>query len=310
MPPAEYRPSGLFLEEGKLLYQYQSTMYQLCRFPLEEGRIEEAYELSKQAGFDDTLDDWKEHLRLSRFAYAFIDTETGRLITTGMAVVFEGKVVRIIDILTDSSHRNRGLATTLFGYLLYQISQDTTLESLELEASALGSGLYEKFSFKTDYKIVSYVGYAASNGKETRNDQVGGSDLEAIIELDKKACGFSRDKVIREVPRDQIFVDKENGEVTGFLFYFEDKSGLRIGPLVHTNEEGAGRLLQEAFQVISHRYSSKKIYIHVPDFAVMRVLKELGFTKDDAIQTNHMFKGARIPRNRESYFAIWSTNWS
>ncbi len=318
MPSTQYPlkdlPPGLFLEEGRLLYKYQHTTYELRPFPLEEKRIEEVYELSKQAGFDDTFEDWKQHLRLARFAYAFIDTETDRLITTGMAVVFDNRLVRIIDILTDHSHRNRGLAKTLLGYLLYLISQDTNLESLELEASALGSGLYEKFSFKTDYKIISYVRQPSPAASKNDEQQyiVDDDDLAGIIELDKKVCGFSRADLIRDTQRSQIFVDKDQ-QIKGFLFCLEDSCGVRIGPMVHTTADGACKLLRDSLLVINNRDPLKKVYIHVPDFhpeEVLRTLKELGFTKDDNIQTNHMFRGVKIPRDRQCYFAIWSTNWS
>jgi GNAT superfamily N-acetyltransferase len=307
-------PPGLILDDGRLLYKYQHTTYELRPFPLEEKRIEEVFELSKQAGFDDTLEDWKQHLRLARFAYAFIDIETDRLITTGMAVVFDNRLVRIIDILTDHSHRNRGLAKTLLGYLLYLISHDPDLESLELEASALGSGLYEKFSFKTDYKIVSYVREPnpAANKCEEQQYIVNDHDLKEIIQLDQKVCGFSRAALIYETLKSQIFVDKDE-QIKGFLFCLEDSSGMRIGPMVHTTVDGVCKLLRDSLRVINRKDPMKKVYIHVPDFhpeEVLKTLKELGFTKDDAIQTNHMFRGVKIPRNRQCYFAIWSTNWS
>jgi hypothetical protein len=226
-------------------------------------------------------------------------------------------LVRIIDILTDSAHGNRGLAKTLFGYLLYLIGEDPGLESLELEASALGCGLYEKFSFEIDYKIVSYVHLNLESKNDAHSPHlIDDNDLEMIIELDTDVCGFSRARVIREVPRNQIFVDKVNQQVVGFLFYFEDSNGIRIGPWIHAREEDAGKFFCESFQIISSRYPLKKKYIHVPDFypeqdsAVLRTLKELGFTKDDTIQTNHMFKGVKISRNKSHYLAMWSTNWS
>jgi hypothetical protein len=137
-----------------------------------------------------------------------------------------------------------------------------------------------------------------------------------IIELDKNVCGFSRARVIREVPRNQIFVDKVNQQVVGFLFYFEDSNGIRIGPWIHTKEGDARKFFSESLQIISSRYPLKKKYIHVPDFypgqdsVALRTLNELGFTKDDTIQTNHMFKGVKIARNKSHYLAMWSTNWA
>ena len=315
-------PLGIYQESGKLFYRFQSTIYQLVPFPSEEKRLQEVYELSKQAGFDDTLDDWKQHLRLAKFAYAFIDTKTDRLITTGLAVVFDNRLARIIDILTESSHRNRGLAKTLFGYLLFSISQDHNLETLELEASASGSALYEKFSFKTDYEIISYVKPPSPTAnKHLKNDITdlhiqNGSDLEQISQLDKEASGFSRAKLILEVPQEQILVDRQEQQIKGFLLYFEDADGIRIGPWVQTDRERTELFLQNALKVITQKYSNKKIYIHVPYFSSVNVpvpikfLEESGFAKDDTIRTYHMFRGVKLERKKEKYFAIWSTNWA
>ncbi len=320
--PHEPLPPGLYREGDKLLYQFQSTTYQLIPFPLEETRFSEIYELSQQAGFDDTLEDWKQHLRLARYAYAFIETKTNRLITTGLAVVFDHRLVRIIDILTESSHRNRGLARTLFAYLLFVISQDPNLKTLELEASASGSALYEKFSFQIDYEILSYVQHPIPMpvthlkydppDLQIQNDH----ELETICQLDEKASGFSRAHLIHEVPRDQILVDKEGAQITGFLVYFEDATGIRIGPWIQSDGNKAEVFLNNALQVIHQKYPDKKIYIHVPHLSLrdkpvaIPFLEKIGFARDETIRTYHMSKGVKLQRDQASYYAIWSTNWA
>jgi hypothetical protein len=120
--------------------------------------------------------------------------------------------------------------------------------------------------------------------------------------------------VISEVPRSQILVDRQE-KIEGFLFYFQDNSGIRIGPWVHVSPEGAEKLLQRALHTISLKYDSKTISVHTPhdqnliqETVTMRILRENGFLPVPA-KTYHMSLGKEQERSRQSYHAIWSTNW-
>lgn len=299
------------------LYQYKTTRYTLCRLTLERASEMHALASTPAVGFDDTLDDLQQHIRLAgKYAYAFIDEETNQLVSTVAAVVMTNETIRIMDVITAPQHRKRGLATRILQHLIDALRQDPSLPScLELEASSEGCELYKKLGFTIDYEISSFSKKSVPIQDGTcQNDHLTEADIAAICKLDKAACGIFRGMVISEVPKSQILVDRQE-KIEGFLFYFQDNGGIRLGPWVHATPEGAESLLQRALHTISSKYGATTISIHTPhdqnlvqDTMAMRILKEHGFLPTQA-KTYHMSLGKGIDRTKQSYHAIWSTNW-
>lgn len=299
------------------LYQYKTTRYTLCRLTLERASEMHALATTPAVGFDDTLEDLQQHIRLAgKYAYAFIDEATNQLVSTVAAVVMANETIRIMDVLTAPQHRKRGLATMILQHLIRELRLDPSLPScLELEASSEGCELYKKLGFTIDYEISSFSKKSVPIQDDSfPNERLTEADIADICKLDKAACGIFRGMVISEVPKSQILVDRQE-KIEGFLFYFQDASGIRIGPWVHATAEGAEKLLQRALHIIGSKYGAITISVHTPhdqnliqETVAMRILKEHGFLPTQ-LKTYHMSLGMGIDRAKQSYHAIWSTNW-
>lgn len=88
----------------------------------------------------------------------------------------------------------------------------------------------------------------------------------------------------------------------------EETPGMRIGPCVHYNNEGAERLLHRAILFICSETQASKIYVNALDtqIGLRDTLKGLGFRP--LIQSVHMSYGPEVSDSRDLniYFAGWS----
>lgn len=273
---------------------------------LDDRDIEKTQDLSSKIGWGDTAEDWKNFIAASKGnAFAIVDNSSGseKIIATALGIMFPDKI-RIASVLADPAIQRQGLGTRIFKHLLHTLPQT----NLELDASAIGKPLYEKYGFVTDYEITAFVKQLEKmESKDFPEYTCTNEDLKGVIKLDAKAFGSSREELIRksfESANTKILVEKEDKNVIGFLVYTKECNGVRIGPWIHANPEGAERLLHAALSKISNQFPSSQVTLHSANEVGLNILLKKGFKP--SFTSYHMHKGTLSLSDRSIYFGIWT----
>jgi|SRR5580700_5423840 GNAT superfamily N-acetyltransferase len=119
--------------------------------PLQPQDIAIAAELSAEAGWNQTEDDWRMLLRLNPENCFGIEAD-GRLVSTATLACYGRQLGWIGMVLTNGAYRRRGFARSL---LLHAIERADRLgiESLKLDATDQGQPLYESLGFRVEQPV-------------------------------------------------------------------------------------------------------------------------------------------------------------
>ena len=118
---------------------------------LQEQDIAIAAELSAEAGWNQTADDWRMLLRLNPENCFGIDAD-GRLVSTATLMCYGKQLGWIGMVLTSAAYRRRGFARTLLLHTIARADQ-LGIESLKLDATDQGQPLYESLGFRVEQPV-------------------------------------------------------------------------------------------------------------------------------------------------------------
>src|SRR5579871_2520069 len=113
---------------------------------LKEEDVAAATELSAEAGWNQTVDDWRMLLQLAPDGCFGMDAD-GRLVSTATFVCFGRELAWIGMVLTTAAYRRRGFARKLLGQAIER-ADELGIESLKLDATDQGQPLYESLGFR------------------------------------------------------------------------------------------------------------------------------------------------------------------
>ncbi len=221
------------------------------------------YALSHLLGWSVTLADWERYL-LWGGRGSFCLTVEAMVIATTVITGYGQDRAWIGGVLTHPDYQRRGYATRLMGVALEYLKKQGVQRVL-LDASEQGRPLYEKLGFRPLYNIEVWTGrgssYLGSRARPLRR-----SDLQQVIDLDARAFGVARGRIIRRLVQDyprMTWVDEKDSVVTGFILAQprdEDKA-VHIGPWVAASPWSAEKLLRTALgQLIGY-----DVRLDIPD---------------------------------------------
>jgi GNAT superfamily N-acetyltransferase len=118
---------------------------------LHEQDIAIATELSAEAGWNQTADDWRMLLHLNPENCFGIDAD-GRLVSTATLMCYGKQLGWIGMVLTATAYRRRGFARTLLLHTIARADQ-LGIESLKLDATNQGQPLYESLGFRVEQPV-------------------------------------------------------------------------------------------------------------------------------------------------------------
>ncbi len=110
-----------------------------------------AFQLSAQAGWNQTEEDWRMLLELSPEGCLGVEVD-GNLVATTTLLCFGQRLAWIGMVLTKSDYQRRGLAKKLLRHCLEQADR-MGVETTKLDATDQGRSLYEKFGFRPEQEI-------------------------------------------------------------------------------------------------------------------------------------------------------------
>lgn len=143
--------------------------------------IPAALELSCEAGWNQTADDWRMLLELEPEGCFAVDYD-GELAATATLVCYGRRLAWLGMVLTREGCRRRGFASALISHAL-AIADARHIETVKLDATDRGQPLYERFGFVAEQAVERWSGVGlsrASRSAESTSADVAGLDREAF----------------------------------------------------------------------------------------------------------------------------------
>jgi GNAT superfamily N-acetyltransferase len=195
--------------------------------------IPSAMQLSTEAGWNQTADDWEMLLQLAPDGCFAIEAE-GTLAASTTLLCYGSKLAWIGMVLTTHQYRGRGFARRLLVEALTQADR-RKIESVKLDATDQGKPLYEKMGFRFEQAIERW----AKTG-----DSAFPSNPESKWQDDAEIFGADRSQLLSKLAN-------RNPPLTlpqSFLFTREGRQTNHFGPSVCDGLDNARSLAERALQ--------------------------------------------------------------
>jgi ribosomal protein S18 acetylase RimI-like enzyme len=258
---------------------------------LRPGDLASAVELSRLAGWNQTIDDWELLLRLDPQGCFGIEL-ADRIVATATLFCYGDQLAWIGMVLTSPDYRRMGFAQRLMQTALERASS-LRIKSTKLDATPEGQLLYEKLGFETEQVVERWF----RDGRQTN------APIEPVrslsppaLEMDREAFGADRSVLLEELALRNP--PNSTDEAYGF-----SRSGTRcryLGPCVAL-EQKAARLVAEQILLESPETGWYWDLLSANTKAV-ELAGELGFVVQRRLQ--RMVIGNRLAKNDQLVYAI------
>ena len=254
---------------------------------LQEQDIAIAAELSAEAGWNQTPEDWRMLLRLNPEGCFGIDSD-GRLVSTATLMRYGTQLGWIGMVLTNSGYRRRGFARTLLLHAIEQADQ-LGIESLKLDATDQGQPLYESLGFRVEQPVERWWRPAGALPEDSNSP----AQLSpASFANDLEAHGTDRSRLLHSLAeRSRVFAQAD-----GFCLSRPGRRANYIGPCVSQSADLARRFIQACAGVESY-------WDLLPqNQAAFTIATELGFTPQRKLV--RMVRGGDLRGREDWIYAI------
>lgn len=219
-------------------------------------------ELSREAGWNQTADDWQAFLDLGEVYHI---ERNGCIAATAAIMPYGGKYAWISMVLTRTEARGQGYGTALMHHCVERTR--TAGWSALLDATPLGEPIYRKLGFRPVTAWTRWRG--KGRGVSGRK---GSPDIAGALTRDAQCFGADRSGLISR------FVDRTGfcvGTDDAFCFMRDGDFAHQLGPLGALTEAGALKSFESAIS-----FTGGDILVDVPDNAGLAdVLTDFGFER-------------------------------
>jgi GNAT superfamily N-acetyltransferase len=231
--------------------------------PLREEHAEHAVRLSTEAGWNQTVDDWRLMIRHGQGWGRF--TQTGQLAATTLLLPYDRRIAWLAMVLVAERHRHQGIASALLGQALQRC--DELGLAAGLDATPDGRRVYRPHGFQDLFGLQRFQcarpRYRAVEVEGVSLRELGTVDVRRVISLDAEVFGVARPEVVRYLqnaePR-RALVAKSTGRLVGFALARPGRPALHLGPVTAQRAEVAQALVSRALAG-----AKGPIVIDVPD---------------------------------------------
>ncbi len=268
---------------------------------LTEHDLPEALGLSTQAGWNQTIDDWRTLLWYAGTCLA--GKIAGRLVASG-TIQFNGDCGWVGMLLVDEAHRGRGHGSKMFDMLLKVADEMRKYLWLGLDATELGIPIYLKRGFREIGKIhrwqlaIPHRLPRLFSVREYRHD----TDYDRLHSLDKEACGAWRLLMWKNDSDVDECVCEKDDEFLGFGYSRPGRIGQYIGPVVAKSDAAAAGIIAQLMERFAEN-PQMPVFIDVPgNSSIEPWLKSEGF--EIVRSWSRMVRGMAERGNPEMIFGI------
>ena len=242
-----------------------------------ESDIPAAMQLKEAAGWNQTEDDWRRLLMLEPYG-CFGAIKDGRLVGTTTTTIYGKDLAWIGMVLVDPQYRRQGIAAKLMRVALDYLKGK--VDTIKLDATALGQPVYEKFGFEVESTVERWSGVGGSAAHNPQQLTV--EDRSALLALDRLAFNADRSKLIESLIDNAsvspVLARGADDAINGYALARRGTRADYVGPVVTRDPQQAETLLD---QVLS-QLSGRRVYI---DFNTecgigASVLSDRGFAKE------------------------------
>jgi len=205
--------------------------------------IPAAMQLSEQAGWNQTTEDWRMLMDLAPEGCFAIEVD-GELAATTTLICYGHRLAWIGMVLTELSYRGRGFARRLLTQALTQ-ADELRIETVKLDATDQGRTLYEKLGFRFEQAVERWT-RPGSTGSSSTTPLVEAHPVEDWRGADQRAFGADRSRLLaRLAQRGQplLFLDGS------YLLTRPGRQTRYLGPSVCEAPATARALIERVLQI-------------------------------------------------------------
>jgi GNAT superfamily N-acetyltransferase len=200
--------------------------------------VSAAFELSAQAGWNQTEDDWRRLVELAPESCWAIEID-GRLAATTTLLCYGRRLGWIGMVLTVQEYRRRGLARRLLTKALEQ-ADHMGIETVKLDATEQGRPLYEQFGFRHEQETERWA--RSGDGAQLLPSR---PDPEEVWrDSDSLVFGTDRTQLLRKLAHRSSSVSRSRS----YLFARKGRVTAYLGPCVSEDSATACLLVQQVTQ--------------------------------------------------------------
>ncbi len=203
---------------------------------LTEKDVPAAMELSMQAGWNQTPEDWRMLMRLDAEGCFGVEVE-GRLVATTTLLCYGRLLAWVGMVLTRVEWRGRGFARNLLATALARADQ-FGIPTVKLDATAQGQPVYEELGFRGEQPVERWFLEGSSQTKE--QSAPGKTPSRACLDLDSEAFGTDRSHLLHELAKRSAI----SSTTEAYLFSRPGRVSDYVGPCIAKNRENAQKLIQ------------------------------------------------------------------
>jgi predicted GNAT family N-acyltransferase len=253
-----------------------------------------ALELSEQAGWNQTADDWHMLIDLAPESCLAIEVE-GELAATTTLLCYGRRLAWIGMVLTKKSYRGRGFARRLLTQAL-SLADQTAIETVKLDATDQGRPLYEKMGFRSEQAVERWTrpGTGHATGGAVH---VGEKPAENWRMADQRAFGADRSELLERLARrgQPPFVIEGS-----YWLMRHGRFSHYLGPSVCDSPRTARALIERALPTAGCRDCSWDLF--PSNAGAAAIARDLAFTPTRRLQ--RMVRGKDLHANSDSMYAI------
>ena len=201
--------------------------------------IPPAAQLSAQAGWNQTEEDWRTLLELSPEGCLAIEVD-GHLAATTTLLCYGRRLAWIGMVLTKAEYQRRGFARRLLAHALENADQ-MGIATIKLDATAQGQPLYERLGFRSEQEIERW---SRPGGNAAQLPGVRTSLEEPWRELDSLVFGADRSRLLARLAQ----LNPPRSISQSYLFSRPGRVSAYLGPCISENPGTARRMIGECVQ--------------------------------------------------------------
>lgn len=260
--------------------------------------------LVKEAGWNQVDADWLRAMDLEPTGCFVAETNQEPVATTTVCC-FEN-IAWIAMVLVDKKVRGQGIGKLIVEHAIAYLDAKG-IETIRLDATSLGQGLYKKLGFREEYEVIRFTGSPATGTLEIGNIRrifAGDAIMDEIVRLDEEATATFRRSFINSFAKTNALpfhCHITDGAVTGYAGCRAGINAIQIGPVGASVTESGYWLLD---QIVSH-FPGKPMYIDIPaqNMAALNWAAANGFTEQRRFI--RMYRGFKIQDSPE---LIWASS--
>jgi GNAT superfamily N-acetyltransferase len=225
-----------------------------------ESDVPAGMRLRELAGWNQTEQDWRRFLRLEPDG-CFVACDGQEICGTVTTLKYGERFGWIGMILVDPAKRGRGIGTHLLKRGM-ECLQRAAVETLKLDATPMGLGLYKQLGFVEEYGIERWEGVARGS-RGAVLPPVKPEEIQYLCAWDREAFGADRTRLLASIwdegPEYSALV-RSGREIAGYMLGRAGSRAHYLGPWVSTvNAEAAERL----FQQFMRRFDGQRVFVDV-----------------------------------------------